>query len=265
MNEPPLDLTVKSDAADWAKKLGGIVLPTGSVRLKVKGRIEELEGFDSGEWWVQDAAASLPARLLGDVRGKKIADLCAAPGGKTAQLVHAGAAVTAVDISEKRLKRLEDNLKRLNLTANLAAADVLNWAPKERFDAILLDAPCSATGTIRRNPDIPYLKSASDVSELAALQRKMLLAALELLKPSGVLVYCTCSLQPEEGPQQMAWLMNERNDIELNPISPEEIGDRPEWLDDDGALRTLPHYLNLSDPDLSGLDGFYAARIKRKD
>jgi 16S rRNA (cytosine967-C5)-methyltransferase len=261
MHEPPLDLTVKLNAEEWAEKLGGIVLPTGSVRFKAKGRIEELEGFKEGEWWVQDTAASLPAKLIGNVRGKRVVDLCAAPGGKTAQLAYAGAAVTAVDLSEKRLKRLEDNLKRLRITATAIAANALDWTPEERFDAVLLDAPCSATGTIRRNPDIPYLKQQSDIDELAPLQRKMLVAALELVKPGGTIIFCTCSLQPEEGPEHIDWLIKERKDIALKPIEPEEIFGRGEWLDEKGALRTLPHHLQLSDPDLSGMDGFYAARL----
>lgn len=264
MSEAPLDLTVKQNAGDWAKTLGGVVLSTGSIRLKAKGRVEELDGFHDGDWWVQDAGASIPARLLGDVKGKRVADLCAAPGGKTAQLAQAGAAVTALDISEKRLKRLKENLKRLRLNAETVAGDVLNWTPEDRFDAVLLDAPCSATGTIRRNPDIPYLKRPSDVAELAELQRKMLPAAFKLVKPGGVLVYCTCSLQPEEGPEQIAQFLKEHDDAALHAIEPEEIGERPEWLDDQGALRTLPHYLHLSDPDLSGMDGFYAARLIKK-
>lgn len=261
LGEPPLDLTVKSNSEEWARKLGGVVPPTGGVRLKAKGRIDELEGYAEGEWWVQDAAASLPARLLGDVRGKRVADLCAAPGGKTAQLAFAGGRVTAVDISAKRLERLRDNLARLRLEAETVEADVLDWTPDEAFDAILLDAPCAATGTIRRHPDIPHLKTALDVRELAVLQRAMIAASLDRLKPGGVLVYCTCSLQPEEGPEQIARLLAERKDVALQPVEPEEIGGRAEWLDGQGALRTLPQYMQLSDPDLSGMDGFYAARV----
>jgi 16S rRNA (cytosine967-C5)-methyltransferase len=261
--EPPLDLSVKSDAQGWAGKLGGVVLPTGSIRFAPKGRIEEMEGFGDGEWWVQDAAASLPARLLGDVNGLHIGDLCAAPGGKTAQLALAGAKVTAVDISAKRLERVEANLKRLQLTAEAVAADALNWRPETPFDAVLLDAPCTATGTIRRNPDIPYLKKPSDIAELAKLQHAMLDNALAMVKPGGVLVYCTCSLEEEEGPAQLARLLATRSDLRLLPISPEEIGGRAEWIDTQGALRTLPHYLQLSDPDLSGMDGFYAARVMK--
>jgi len=259
--EPPLDLTVKSDADGWAERLGGIALPTGSVRLRNKGRIEMLEGYADGAWWVQDAAAGLPAKLLGDVGGRQVADLCAAPGGKTAQLAAMGAAVTAVDISEKRIARLKENLARLKLEAETVVADVFKWEPDEPFDAILLDAPCSATGTIRRNPDIPYLKKAADIPSLAELQETMLAKALDLLKPGGTLVYCTCSLEPAEGPAQIRTILGRRDDIVHQPIEASEIAGRAEWLDNSGALRTLPHYLQLSDPDLSGMDGFYAARL----
>jgi 16S rRNA (cytosine967-C5)-methyltransferase len=259
--EAPLDLSVKSDPQAWAERLGGVVLPTGSVRFAPKGRIEEMQGFEEGEWWVQDTAASLPAKLLGDVKGLHVADLCAAPGGKTAQLAHAGAKVTAVDVSPKRLERLTANLKRLKLTAETIAADTLSWRPEAPFDAVLLDAPCSATGTIRRHPDIPHLKKPSDIVELARLQQNMLSNALAMLRPGGVLVYCTCSLEEEEGPEQLDRLLAACSDLKFVPISPEEIGGRSEWIDLQGALRTLPHYLQLSDPDLSGMDGFYAARL----
>ena len=259
--EPPLDLSVKSNPQGWADRLGGVVLPTGSVRFAPKGRIEEMEGFDEGEWWVQDAAASLPAKLLGDVRGLRVADLCAAPGGKTAQLAHAGAKVTAVDVSAKRLERLAANLTRLKLSAETIAADAVSWRPEAPLDAVLLDAPCSATGTVRRHPDIPYLKRPSDILELARLQHNMLNSALGILRPGGMLVYCTCSLEEEEGPEQMDRLLAARTDLKLVPLSPDEIGGRAEWIDSHGALRTLPHYLQLSDPDLSGMDGFYAARL----
>jgi 16S rRNA (cytosine967-C5)-methyltransferase len=259
--EPPLDLTVKSDAQGWAQKFGGVVLPTGSVRFAPKGRIEDMDSFSDGEWWVQDAAATLPAKLLGDVKGLRVADLCAAPGGKTAQLAHAGAKVTAVDVSPKRLERLGANLKRLRLDAETVAADVVSWRPETAFDAVLLDAPCTATGTIRRNPDIPYLKKPTDVEELARLQQNMLANAVEMLRPGGTLVYCTCSLEEEEGPAQLAQLLASHRGLKLAPISAEEIGGRGEWIDTQGALRTLPHYLQLSDPDLSGMDGFYAARL----
>jgi 16S rRNA (cytosine967-C5)-methyltransferase len=259
--EPPLDLTVKSDTHGWAARLGGVTLPMGSVRLAAKGRVEELEGFAEGEWWVQDAAAALPARLMGDVGGKLVADLCAAPGGKTAQLAQAGAKVWAVDVSAPRLERLKANLARLKLEAEIVAADAAAWSPPEPLDAVLLDAPCTATGTIRRNPDVAHLKKPSDVAELAALQQRLIIQALTLLKPGGQLLYCTCSLEPAEGADQIARLLAERRDVAFAPFSPEDVAGRGEWLDQHGALRTLPHYLQLSDPELSGMDGFYAARL----
>jgi 16S rRNA (cytosine967-C5)-methyltransferase len=263
LNEPPLDLTVKSDPEGWAARLGGVVLPCGSVRLAAKGRIEELDGYAEGEWWVQDIAASFAAKFLGGVRGKSVADLCAAPGGKTAQLAHAGADVTALDISENRLKRLRQNLERLKLSAEIIAADLLQWEPDQQFDAILLDAPCSSTGTIRRHPDLPYLKKPSDIAPLVELQKAMLDKAIALLKPGGTLVYATCSLEPSEGPDHIDRLLAQRNDLALSEIEPDEIDGRAEWLVK-GRLRTLPFYLQLSDPDLSGMDGFFAARLVKR-
>ncbi len=202
--EPSLDLTVKDDPQAWAERLGGIVLPTGSVRLVPTGRIAELPGYAEGAWWVQDAAAALPARLLGEVAGKRVADLCAAPGGKTASLALAGASVTAVDISAARLERLAANLARLDLKADVVTADLLAWEPAEPFDAILLDAPCTATGTIRRHPDAAWLKRPEDVKSLATRQATMIDRAVSWLKPGGTLVYCTCSLEPQEGEEQVA-------------------------------------------------------------
>jgi 16S rRNA (cytosine967-C5)-methyltransferase len=260
--EPPLDLTVKSDAEDWAARLGGRVLPTGSVRLLPKGRIEELDGFSAGAWWVQDAAAALPARLLGDVAGKRVADLCAAPGGKTAQLALAGASVVAVDASEPRLKRLAANLDRLGLAVAPVVADAATWRPEERFDAILLDAPCSSTGTIRRHPDIPYVKSAQDIEALASLQARLLDNAAFLLKPGGTLVYSTCSLEPEEGEAQIAALLVRNPGLTLDPIREEEVSGEAEWLAG-GCLRTFPFGLDLGTLEWSGMDGFFAARLKR--
>ncbi len=263
LDEPPLDLTVKSDPEGWAGRLGGVVLPVGGVRLKPRGRIEDLEGYGEGEWWVQDVAASLPARLLGDVRGKRVADICAAPGGKTAQLAHAGAAVTAVDISAKRLERLKGNLARLGLEAESVAADALEWRPGREFDTVLLDAPCSATGTIRRHPDLPYIKGPGDIPPLLQLQEKLLDAAANLVRPGGALVYAVCSLEPAEGPDRIARLLSARSDFALVPVLADEIGGRGDWLAS-GMLRSLPHFLKLSDPQLSGMDGFFAARLIRK-
>jgi len=254
LEEPQLDLSVKADAAAWAERLSGLLLPSGTVRLSVKGRIEDIEGYEEGAWWVQDAAAALPVLLLGDVKDLRVADLCAAPGGKTAQLAARGAQVTAVDVSGPRLQRLQENLARLNLKAETAQANVSGWTPPEPFDAVLLDAPCSATGTIRRNPDIPYLKSEADITALAAVQARLLKHALNLLKPGGHLVYATCSLEPEEGEEQIRTVLAERNDIALTPIQPDVLGIPPEAITPHGMLRTLPFHSG-------GIDSFFAARL----
>ncbi len=261
LTEPPLDVTVKSDPELWAERLEGRVLPTGGVRLLPKGRIESLPGFDEGAWWVQDVAASLPARLLGDVRGKRVADLCAAPGGKTAQLALAGATVTAVDLSKTRLGLLRENLRRLGLEAELVLGDAATFSPDEKFDAVLLDAPCSSTGTIRRHPDIPYTKSAKDIEALAALQARLLDHAATLLKPGGTLVYSTCSLEPEEGEAQIAAAMVRNGALRLDPVKPEELAGQADWIEPSGCLRTFPFELKLDSPAWSGMDGFFAARL----
>jgi len=254
--EAPLDISVKGDPAAWAAALEATLLPGGSLRRPAGGAVEVLPGFAAGAWWVQDAAAALPARLLGDVAGKSVIDLCAAPGGKTAQLAAAGANVTAVDRSPARLGRVRQNLARLGLAAEIVAADALAWRPAALADAVLLDAPCSATGTIRRHPDIPHLKSQADVEKLAVLQSRLLEAAATMLKPGGTLVYCTCSLQTEEGEAQAALAL--QFGLEPMPISAGELG-----LDDDmvrnGQLRTLPYHWAAQ----GGMDGFFAARFRR--
>lgn len=261
--EPALDLTVKDDPAHWAALVGGAVLPTGSVRALVHGSITQLAGFSEGAWWVQDAAAALPARLFGDVRGKLVADLCAAPGGKTAQLASAGARVIAVDRSETRLARLRQNLARLGLEADTVAADAAEWQAG-LFDAVLLDAPCSSTGTIRRHPDIPWLKREADIATLSAVQRRLLAHAVTLIRPGGLLIYCTCSLEPEEGTDVVADLLASDPRLRRKAIAPAEIsGLTAELLTPAGDLRTLPCHWAAPDPRLAGLDGFYAARIER--
>ena len=260
--EPGLDLSVKSDPARWAEALGGRVLPTETVRTIARGPVSKLPGYDEGAWWVQDAAAALPARLLGDVNGKTVADLCAAPGGKTAQLAAAGARVTAVDRSETRLRRLAQNLTRLGLSAEIVAADVTEWQSAP-FDAVLLDAPCSSTGTIRRHPDIPWLKRESDIATLAALQRRLLARAVELVRPGGALVYCVCSLEPEEGVEIVSELLAGDSRLRRRPILPAEVGGLAELIDNTGDLRTLPYHLPDSTAQMGGLDGFYAARLER--
>jgi 16S rRNA (cytosine967-C5)-methyltransferase len=261
--EPPLDLTVKSEPEHWAEELSGRVLPTGSVRLIPKGRIDALPGFAEGAWFVQDVAASLPARLLGDVAGKRVADLCAAPGGKTAQLVLAGASVVAVDSSKTRLGLLAENFARLGLEAERVQADAATWQPDETFDAVLLDAPCSSTGTIRRHPDIPYIKSTKDIEALAALQARLLDNAAKLVKPGGRLVYSTCSLEPEEGEGQIAAFLTRNEAFSLDPIKPEELSGQKDWIEPSGALRTFPYDLALDSPEWSGMDGFFATRLVR--
>ena len=257
--EAALDLSVKDGAAAWATRLGGRVLPTGSVRLENAGAVPRLDGFDVGAWWVQDAAAALPAKLLGEVRGKHVIDLCAAPGGKTAQLAAAGARVTAVDRSPERLARLTANLKRLGLAAEAVAADVASWRPSQPADAVLLDAPCSATGTIRRHPDIPHLKSPRDVTDAAATQRNLLEAALAMVRPGGTLVYAVCSLQPEEGEAQIDGFLAKGVPARRRPVATAEVGGLKELVSPAGDLRTLPCHI----PELGGLDGFYAGRLER--
>jgi 16S rRNA (cytosine967-C5)-methyltransferase len=261
--EAALDVTVKAEPEGWAARLGGRLLPTGSVRLHAHGRVEDLPGYAEGAWWVQDAAAALAGRLFGPVRGWRIADLCAAPGGKTAELAVQGAEVIAVDISAQRLARLTANLARLQLRADVVEADACAWDPGVEFDAVMLDAPCSATGTIRRHPDILRLKRPEDVVKLAGLQARLLRNAARLVKPDGLLVYCVCSLEPEEGPEQIERFLTAVPEFARAPILPEEIGAEPEWITGAGDLQTFPFHLALEPRELSGLDGFYAARLKR--
>ena len=263
-HEPSLDITVKSDAAQWATRLHGETLPTGTVRTLLQGSVTMLPGFAEGQWWVQDAAAALPVRLFGDVAGKTIADLCAAPGGKTAQLALAGARVTAVDRSPGRMARLRDNLARLSLQAETVVADAAEWPGgnnAEGFDGILVDAPCASTGTIRRHPDVDWLRQESDIAALTALQKRLLQKAVALLKPGGTLVYCTCSLEAEEGELAISALLATEPGVRRAPIEAGEVAGLSEILNADGDLRTLPCHLPHADPRLSGLDGFYAARL----
>jgi len=259
LREAPLDITVKDDAAIWAGKLDAEILPTGSLRRAAGGLIPELPGFKDGQWWVQDAAAALPVKLLGDIRGKRVVDLCAAPGGKAAQMASLGADVTAIDRSEKRLVRLRQNMDRLGLSADAITADAVTWRPKKPAHAVLLDAPCSATGTIRRHPDVPRLKKPEDVSKLALVQERLLTAALDMVEPGGVVVYCACSLQPEEGPDRIEAALKADPRFQRAPIHKDEIGGAAELLTASGDLRTLPCHL----PEKGGMDGFFAARLKR--
>jgi len=260
--EPALDLTVPKDAEEWAARLRGRVLPTGTVRMVPHGPVSLLPGYAEGAWWVQDAAAALPARLLGPVAGQRIADLCAAPGGKTAQLAAAGATVTAVDRSEKRLKRLRENLARLNLAADVVAADAAEWQAGP-FDGVLLDAPCSATGTIRRHPDIAWLKHETDLAGLADAQRRLLLHAVDLARPGGTIVYCTCSLEPEEGERVIADALAREPRLRRKPVAASELPGLDGFITADGDLRTLPAHWPDADSRLAGLDGFFACRLER--
>lgn len=262
--ESPTDFSVKSDPDGWARSLGGIVLPTGSVRVaRLASPVPELPGFSDGEWWVQDAAAALPARLLGDIAGKRVADLCAAPGGKTAQLALAGANVTAVDSSKNRLKRVEQNFERLRLKVSIVATDILNWQPDEKFDAILLDAPCSSTGTVRRHPDVPWTKSPEAIDKLADLQLRLIRAAAGFLQPGGRLVFSNCSLDPLEGERLREAVLTGHIGLVDDPIKPGEVPGADPFLIE-GALRTTPAGMDTGEPSLSGLDGFFAARFARR-
>ena len=261
--EPTLDLTVRSDPEAWAARLGGILLPNGSLRLDTHAPVTELPGFDEGQWWVQDAAASLPARLLRVEPGMRVADLCAAPGGKTAQLAAMGAQVIALDRSAGRLKRVAANLARLNLSAEIRVGDALT-SELGTFDAILLDAPCSATGTIRRHPDVAWTKRAGDIATLSALQTRLIDKAVGMLKPGGRLVYSVCSLEPEEGETRIAALLRRNPDVARAPITAEEIGGMAECVTADGDLRTLPCHMSAENPRHAGLDGFFVARLVRR-
>lgn len=255
---PPLDLVIADPATTdrWVEELGGVSLMPGHVRLP-GGHVPELPGFEEGAWWVQDIAASLPARLIG--RGAGVAlDLCAAPGGKTMQLASAGWQVTSVDSAQSRLARLHDNLARTKLSADVVTADVLKWAPAAPADAVLLDAPCSATGIFRRHPDVLHRVRPSQISEMAALQEKMLARTADWVRPGGLLVYATCSLEPAEGEQQLKRFLGTRSDYAIDPIRQEEL---PDGLaaHAGGYLRTLPGAL----ADQGGCDGFFMARLRR--
>lgn len=259
---PPTDIQFKqaTQAQDWALFNGGEVVLHGSIRL-LEGivPITQLEGFEAGDWWVQDIAASLPVRLLGDVSGKNVLDCCAAPGGKTMQLAAAGAQVTALDSSSFRMKRVEENLQRTRLQAQMLVADALSWQPSEPFDAIMLDAPCSATGTIRRHPELPWQRTEQEVARLVKLQRELLSRAIDWLKPGGVLVYAVCSLLPQEGEEQVKQLLESDAPVKLSFINASELGCPGDWVNTVGFLRTLPCF----EAETGGMDGFFAARLIR--
>lgn len=253
----PVDLTVRNDAEAWAGKLGGAVLPTGSVRLPAfGGSVTELEGFSEGEWWVQDAAAAIPARLFGNLQGKEVADLCAAPGGKTAQLILYGGNVTAVEQSASRMKRLKANLARLGMDADFVQSRLEDLPAEPSFDAILLDAPCSSTGTIRRHPDVFWTKDGADVEKLAGVQARLLRHAFAMLKPGGTLVFSNCSLDPLEGEELVEAFLEESAAARRRPVSPGDWPGLETAIDANGDIRTTPAMLG-------GMDGFYAAVLTR--
>jgi len=256
---PPIDLTLHPGApADLPEMLGGVTLPTGSLRLMNHGQVSDLPGYVDGQWWVQDAAAAVPAQVLAPEKGDRILDLCAAPGGKTLQLAAAGADVTALDISAGRLARVEENLARCSLAARLEVADALTWTPDTQFDAVLLDAPCSATGTIRRHPDLPYAKDATMAHSLLPLQAVLLDRALTFLRPGGRLVYCTCSLLPDEGEAQVEAAIGRHPGITVASQSLVLPGIEADWIGPMG-LRLRPNYWS----DRGGMDGFFVTRLQK--
>ncbi|WP_082735691.1 RsmB/NOP family class I SAM-dependent RNA methyltransferase [Polycladidibacter stylochi] len=266
LNEPYLDITLKAgqpELLDELQKEMNCERSLGSsLRMQPKGGVEKLPRFDDGIWWVQDSAAAVPARLLGNIDGKNVADLCAAPGGKTMQLASMGANVTAVDISARRLQRLEQNCKRMDLSVATITCDLKDYQPNQKFDAILLDAPCSATGTIRRHPDVAWLKREADVEKLAELQYEILEKTSNWLSPGGLLVYCTCSLELEEGELQIQRFLLENPQFSRVPVTTEELNGCSEAITAQGDFRALPCHNKMKDPHLSGLDGFYAARLR---
>ncbi len=252
----PLDLTALRDPAAVAEAVGGTLLPTGSVRIEARAQVSALPGYAEGDWWVQDAAAALPVRLLGDLAGRRALDLCAAPGGKTLQLAAAGAEVTALDLSEPRLARVRENLARTGLAAEIVAGDALTHAGGP-FDVVLLDAPCSATGTIRRHPDLPHARSGEGISELIELQARMLDHAASLVAPGGRLVFCTCSLLPDEGEVQVEEALERHPALTIAP--PDAPWIEEAWRSPEGGLRLRPDYW----PERGGIDGFYMAVLTK--
>lgn len=261
LQTPPLDITVKTDPSGWAQKLGAEILPGGSLRLHNAGNIPALPGYADGQWWIQDCAAALPVKLLGDIKGQKVLDLCAAPGGKTAQLINAGAAVTAVDISAARLDTLRRNLERLNLSAEIICADALDFLqnPPQQYDIILLDAPCSATGTFRRHPELVHAKGPDDVAKMCLLQQQLLDAAVPTLKKNGILLYCTCSIARREGEQQIAGFLKRQTDCRIIPLKGDALDALKAGITPEGFLRILPDTL----ADRGGTDAFFAALIEK--
>lgn len=264
LSEAPLDLTPKDSGQAIADLTGGALLVTGSIRLGDHGTVEKIPGYEDGDWWVQDAAASLPVKLLGNIKGKHIADLCAAPGGKTLQLAAGGANVTAIDSSESRLKRLHENLARTGLSANILVMDALTWHPAKAPDMILIDAPCNATGTIRRHPDILRTRDPARADQFVDLQARLLDHSAKIVASGGTIVFCTCSLDPREGEHQISAFLERNPDFRIVPILPDEIGGLESAITEDGHLRTLPFMTPPARNDgvtTGGMDGFFASRL----
>lgn len=267
MSKPaPIDITVKSDADAWAEKLGGTKLTDWSIRLdKLEGPLQSLQGFDDGDWWVQDVAASLPARLFGDLKGKRVIDLCAAPGGKTAQLILAGADVTALDRSKSRLNRLNENLERLKLSAHTEISRMEKYETEDLYDMALLDAPCSSTGTIRRHPDVVWTKDADDIGYLSGVQKGLLEHAITLVKPGGLIVFSNCSLEPDEGEEMVTKFVADNSDeVELLPVDPSLCQGFETAITNEGFVRTTPDFCINENEELQGADGFFAAILLKK-
>ena len=259
LDEPPLDFSLKPDCdgAEWATKLGGTLLANGSVRVEKAGIVNNLAGYEDGVWWVQDMAASLPATLLGAKAGDAVLELCAAPGGKTAQTAAKGCQVTAVDRSERRQRRLKENMARLNLTCDVVTSDVAKFRPEQDFPYILLDAPCSSTGTLRRHPDVSRARGPKDIDSLAEIQRQLLDAAVAILPVGGILVYCVCSLQSQEGPDQIKALLDRNGTVKREGVTLEELLGFERALLDNGDIQTLPHH------SAGGMDGFFISRLRK--
>jgi 16S rRNA (cytosine967-C5)-methyltransferase len=256
--EPATDLTARDDADEaLAALLEGETLPGGTIRLRRRGDVAEWPGFSEGRWWVQDAAAALPARLAGPLEGATALDMCAAPGGKTFQLAAAGAKVTALDKSAGRLRRLATGLARLNLSAEMIAADAAQWSDSRAFDVVLLDAPCSSTGAFRRHPDVLWNAKPGDLAPLSAVQARLLESAARRVKAGGRLIYSVCSLEPEEGEAQVRRFLASHPEFKLDPVQPGEGGAPPASLAAEGWLRVLPHHLE------GGIDGFFVSRLIR--
>lgn len=263
LNEAPLDLTIKEaqKVQLYIFQLEGNHLFGNTLRLDERVPVSQTKGFSEGDWWVQDASAALPAALLGDVSGKIIYDICAAPGGKTAQLASAGAKVTALDRSGNRQKRLAENMSRLKLTQNvdIIIDDATTWVPPEPADIVLLDAPCSSTGIIRRHPDILYLKSEDDIANLVDVQKRLLDNAAKMVKPGGILMYCTCSIFKIEGEEQVASFLENHPEFQSVDFDPREVGGHSEFINEHGQIRLFPTHM----AEKGGMDGFFIARLKK--